>query len=1456
MQEDLFHNFLEEQASGYDSQAYPSYYGTVKDDGEFNDLIKLTSDVLGLQTFSKVGGKSTSVKTVNINDFATKAVRGDDTETFEEAWKEACSSSEGANIVVPQYTYRLKPIKFQGPCKSNIKFQVNGVIEASDDVSDYKRDGKHWLVFDSVQNLQVEGGGTIDGNGKIWWQNSCKVNKALRCKDAPTALTFYECENLVVKNIKIQNAQQMHVSFQQSKNVLVSNLTVTSPEKSPNTDGIHVTGTENIQIIDSVIGTGDDCISIVSGSQNVQARDITCGPGHGISIGGLGAHNSEDYVSGVTVNGAKFSGTTNGIRIKTWQRSAVQVKNVVYKNIKGTSASEVAIKLDCSKTYPCQGILLQDVNLEREGEGAATALREKKDSSQDPDDETSNILRHVKRIKLYAYVARSDRRKKLDDIGKTIDGEPFVACHVCSFPVCRPCYEYERKDGNQSCPQCKTKYKRHKGSPPIQGEEVEDADSDDAGNKSNHHTSSVQDEKQKIERMLGWDSSSGRKEHLATTNYEKDVSLSHIPYLAGRRSVSGDLSAASPERYSMASPESGIRANMRVVDPTRDSGSLGLGNLAWRERIDGWKMKPEKNTAPMSVSNAPSEGRGGGDFDASTDVLMDDSLLNDEARQPLSRKVSIPSSRINPYRMVIVLRLVILCIFLHYRLTNPVRDAYPLWLISVICEIWFAISWILDQFPKWLPVNRETYLDRLSLRYEKEGEPSQLAAVDIFVSTVDPLKEPPLVTANTVLSILAVDYPVDKVSCYVSDDGAAMLTFEAMSETSEFARKWVPFCKKYDIEPRAPEWYFAQKIDYLKDKVHPSFVKARRAMKREYEEFKVRVNGFVAKAQKVPDEGWVMQDGTPWPGNNTRDHPGMIQVFLGHSGGLDTEGNELPRLVYVSREKRPGFQHHKKAGAMNALVRVSAVLTNGPFLLNLDCDHYINNSKALREAMCFLMDPNLGRTVCYVQFPQRFDGIDRNDRYANRNTVFFDINLRGLDGIQGPVYVGTGCVFNRTALYGYEPPLKPKHKKPGFLSSCFGGSRKKSSRSGRKDSKKKSSKHVDPTLPVFNLEDIEEGVEGTGFDDEKSLLMSQMTLEKRFGQSNVFVASTLMENGGVPESATPESLLKEAIHVISCGYEDKTDWGHEIGWIYGSVTEDILTGFKMHARGWRSIYCMPKRPAFKGSAPINLSDRLNQVLRWALGSVEILLSRHCPIWYGYSGRLKWLERFAYINTTIYPITALPLLAYCTLPAVCLLTGKFIIPQISNIASIWFISLFLSIFATGILEMRWSGVGIDEWWRNEQFWVIGGVSAHLFAVFQGLLKVLAGIDTNFTVTSKASDEDGDFAELYMFKWTTLLIPPTTLLIINLVGVVAGASHAINSGYQSWGPLFGKLFFAFWVIVHLYPFLKGLMGQQNRTPTIIVVWSVLLASIFSLLWVRVDPFTTRVTGPDVEQCGINC
>jgi cellulose synthase A len=195
-------------------------------------------------------------------------------------------------------------------------------------------------------------------------------------------------------------------------------------------------------------------------------------------------------------------------------------------------------------------------------------------------------------------------------------------------------------------------------------------------------------------------------------------------------------------------------------------------------------------------------------------------------------------------------------------------------------------------------------------------------------------------------------------------------------------------------------------------------------------------------------------------------------------------------------------------------------------------------------------------------------------------------------------------------------------------------------------------------------------------------------------------------------------------------------------------------------------------------------------------------------------------------------------------------------QLSNAATIWFLGLFMSIILTSVLELRWSGIGIEDWWRNEQFWVIGGVSAHLFAVFQGILKMVAGLDTNFTVTAKSSD-DGEFGELYVFKWTTVLIPPTSILVLNLVGCVAGFSDALNSGYESWGPLFGKVFFSMWVIMHLYPFLKGLMGRQNRTPTIVILWSVLLASVFSLLWVKIDPFISNSESTNTSACStIDC
>ncbi|CAK9238723.1 unnamed protein product [Sphagnum troendelagicum] len=866
----------------------------------------------------------------------------------------------------------------------------------------------------------------------------------------------------------------------------------------------------------------------------------------------------------------------------------------------------------------------------------------------------------------------------------------------------------------------------------------------------------------------------------------------------------------------------------------------------------------------------------------------------DKARRPLSRKSNISAGIISPYRLLVLIRMVVLGFFLAWRVRHPNSDAMWLWGMSVVCELWFAFSWILDQLPKLCPVNRMTDLQVLKDKFEAPSPlnpsgRSDLPGIDVFVSTADPEKEPPLTTSNTILSILAAEYPLEKLSCYLSDDGGSLLTFEALAETASFARVWVPFCRKHKIEPRNPETYFLLKGDPTKNKLLPDFVKDRRRVKREYDEFKVRINGLPdairrrsdahnaheeirakrrqietgadqSEALNVPKATW-MADGTHWPGtwinsgkeHGRGDHAGIIQVMLAPPTSeplmgsadddnlIDTSDIDirLPMLVYVSREKRPGYDHNKKAGAMNALVRTSAIMSNGPFILNLDCDHYFFNSLALREAMCFFLDRG-GDRICYVQFPQRFEGVDPNDRYANHNTVFFDVNMRALDGLQGPMYVGTGCVFRRIALYGFDPPRHTDH--PGCWGTLCCGVKKKSK---------------PPPKREMEVETLN-GVTSDEDDDVEAVM-----LPKRYGDSMSFSASIPVaqfqgrpladqgvQNGRppgaltVPREPLDASTVAEAINVISCFYEDKTEWGGRVGWIYGSVTEDVVTGFRMHNRGWRSIYCVTKRDAFRGTAPINLTDRLHQVLRWATGSVEIFFSRNNALFA--SSRMKFLQRIAYLNVGIYPFTSIFLILYCFLPALSLFTGQFIVQSLNIAFLVYLLIITVTLCMLALLEVKWSGITLEEWWRNEQFWVIGGTSAHLAAVFQGLLKVMAGVDISFTLTSKsgAEEEGAEFADLYVVKWSALMIPPITIMLTNIIAIAVGTSRQIYSEIPQWSKLLGGVFFSFWVLAHLYPFAKGLMGKTGRTPTIIYVWSGLLAVIISLLWVYISPSSNNV------------
>lgn len=99
-------------------------------------------------------------------------------------------------------------------------------------------------------------------------------------------------------------------------------------------------------------------------------------------------------------------------------------------------------------------------------------------------------------------------------------------------------------------------------------------------------------------------------------------------------------------------------------------------------------------------------------------------------------------------------------------------------------------------------------------RYEKK-----LPKVDVFVCTADPVIEPPIMVINTVLSVMAYDYPPENLSIYLSDDAGSELTFYALLEASIFSRNWLPFCKKFKVEPRSPAAYF-ESLPEISDSSH------------------------------------------------------------------------------------------------------------------------------------------------------------------------------------------------------------------------------------------------------------------------------------------------------------------------------------------------------------------------------------------------------------------------------------------------------------------------------------------------------------------------------------------------------------------------------------------------------------------------------------------------------------
>ncbi|KAK9926344.1 hypothetical protein M0R45_023581 [Rubus argutus] len=345
----------------------------------------------------------------------------------------------------------------------------------------------------------------------------------------------------------------------------------------------------------------------------------------------------------------------------------------------------------------------------------------------------------------------------------------------------------------------------------------------------------------------------------------------------------------------------------------------------------------------------------------------------------------------------------------HSLLHSTTLTSFFITLSLLISDSILAFLNIATQAFRMNPLYRKEFPENLKRVLRK----SDLPALDVFICTADPYKEPPMNVVNTALSVMAYDYPTEKLSVYVSDDGGSALTLFAFVEAAKFARHWLPFCRENNIVERCPEAFF--------ETDHSRFFEA--------ENIEVMYQGMKARVENVIERGKVdveyitgereSQVFSKWSDGFTRqNHPTIIQVLLDSSKERDITGNAMPNLIYVSREKSRTSEHNFKAGALNVLIRVSAAMTNAPIVLTIDCDMYSNDAQTPYRALCYLLDPKLGSKLGYVQFPQRFRGINKNDIYACELKRLFVINAEGMDGVLGPNYVGTGCFFNRRVFFG------------------------------------------------------------------------------------------------------------------------------------------------------------------------------------------------------------------------------------------------------------------------------------------------------------------------------------------------------------------------------------------------------------------------------------------------------
>jgi polygalacturonase len=298
-----------------------------------------------------------------------------DTAAIQKAIDVCAADKYGGIVMMKGGTFLSGPIVL----KSNVTLRIveGATLLGSPDRGDYsavtfarQKTVQPLVSTLNAEHVTIDGGGTIDGNGHIWWEYVHGVKDAgVLGNDhpRPMGLVFDHSKHINVENITVQNAGFWQIVPYYSDDLTFRNLKILAPH-SPNTDAIDPFSSSHI-VIDHVFSSvGDDNIAIKSGAINspgpdapseyITITDCTFENGHGLSIGSEIAGG----VQHVHAERIHFKGTDQGIRIKANRDRGNDVSDITFKDI---DMVDVKTAILITEYYP---------NPAPEGEVAATPM--------------------------------------------------------------------------------------------------------------------------------------------------------------------------------------------------------------------------------------------------------------------------------------------------------------------------------------------------------------------------------------------------------------------------------------------------------------------------------------------------------------------------------------------------------------------------------------------------------------------------------------------------------------------------------------------------------------------------------------------------------------------------------------------------------------------------------------------------------------------------------------------------------------------------------------------------------------------------------------------------------------------------------------------------------------------------------------------------------------------------